>query len=368
MEVEDRKLDLFFPALIEHSLDLTAMLDEAGTIVYQSPSAQRILGYQPHELVGQNAFSLIHPDDRLRVREEFERAQRVPGPTPFVEYRFLHKNETWRVLESVGSAVTAADGSRIGIVNSRDITEQRALKDQVHHAQHIANVGRMAAGLVHEFHNSLQVMLLHLDFVLETNATPALVPELDGIKRAGELAKELARQLLDISRTSGAAPQRLDVNASVACMHRVLQRLAGRSIKLETKLRATHAVVLARYGLLDQVLVNLVGNARDAIRETGTIRISTRNIDDLLIIEVSDDGVGIPLRMQSRIFDPFFTTKSAANGTGLGLSMVREILEEAGGRIEVSSAVGCGATFTISLPLVGSRNGYGERPSPRGGR
>lgn len=341
-----------FPALIENSLDLTAALDETGTIVYQSPSALRLLGYHPRELVGQNAFTFVHPADHQRVRDAFERGRREDGPTPFIEYRFLHKTNGWRVLESVGSAVDLPGGRRIGIVNSRDISEQRALKDQVHHAQHIATLGRMATSLVHEFHNSLQVMLLHLDMIFETNDSPDLVPELEGIKRAGEVAQSLARQVLDISRTSGAAPQRIDVNAGIADRLRILQRLAGRGVRIETRLRATRPEICARFGVLDQVLINLVSNARDAIRDSGTITIATRNRDDELIIEVADTGTGIPLRLQGQIFEPFVTTKSATNGTGLGLSAVREIVEEAGGRIHVASAIGCGATFTIVLPTA----------------
>ncbi len=341
-----------YAALIEHSLDLTVMLDERGVMTWQSPSALRVLGYHPHELVGRNAFDLIHPDDRGRVRDVFERARRVDGPTPFIEYRFLHKNETWRVLESVGSAVLTPDGVRVGIVNSRDITEQRTLKDQMHHAQHIATMGRLATSLVHEFHNSLQVMLLHLDIVLETNESPALMPELDGIKRAGELAKVLARQVLDVSRASGAAPQRVNLNAAIESTTLILRRLAGRHVRLDTRLWATRADVQIRFGALDQILVNLVGNARDAIREAGSVTIATRNVEDRVVIEVTDTGVGIPLRLQSQIFEPFVTTKSATNGTGLGLSTVREIVEEAGGRIDVASAVGCGATFTITLPVA----------------
>jgi PAS domain S-box-containing protein len=350
--VTDATSQALYMALIEHSLDLIAALDDQGLITFHSPSVRRILGYEPADLVGRNVFEFIHPDDRDRVKAEFDRACRIPGPTPLLEYRFLHQNETWRVLESVGSAVPGPRGVHIGILNSRDITESRALQDRLHHVQRVATLGRMASTVVHEFHNTLLVMLLNVDQILESKVAPELTPQLTDMKRAAELATALARQVLDLSRPNDSRPQSSDVNAGITSMVPILQRLAGRNIRLGTSLAAQRSTVLARFGWLDQVLVNLVSNARDAILDAGSIAITTRNAGNLLLLEVDDDGVGIPLRMQDRIFEPFFTTKSASNGTGLGLSTVREIVEDAGGRIEVRSAVGCGTTFTLSLPVA----------------
>jgi PAS domain S-box-containing protein len=248
-------------ALIEHSLDLIAVVDEHGTINFQSPSIERILGYSPQELIGKNAFEFIHPEDRTRVRAEFERARRVPGPTLFVEYRFLHKNESWRVLESVGSVFTTADGGEVGIVNSRDITDHRALQEQFRHAQRIATLGRLASSIVHEFQNALQVMVGNLDFILESNAPSTILPELEGIKKAGDIAMALARQLLNLASTTISSPQRLDAHTTIASLSTMLRHVVGRQIKIETSLNAGDATILARFGVLDQILVNLVTNA-----------------------------------------------------------------------------------------------------------
>ena len=364
--------DTTYAALIENSFDLLAAVDSRGTLTFQSPSAERILGYKPEELVGRDAFSLIHPDDRSRVTTQFDIAWRTPGPTRVGEYRFLHKRGGWRLLESVASVVPTLHGSRIGIVNSRDVTDQRTLKDQLCQVERVAALGRIASSVVHEFNNALHVMVLNLDFILESQPGATVLPELEGMKRAAELARGLAARVLEHSRASGAAPQRVDVNASIASLIRVLQRLAGPNIVLATNLRADMAVVLARFGVLDQILVNLVGNARDAIHGSGTVVIETRTIGDRLVLAVSDDGEGVPEGLQGRIFEPFFTTKSSAHGTGLGLSTVRELVEEAGGRIELRSRAGCGATFSVSLPLADSSEacpplaGHGDEPLPGG--
>ncbi len=346
--------DVLYPALIEHSLDLVATLDEHGTILFQSPSARRILGYDPSELVGCNAFGLVHPDDLGRVKDAFALAWQRPGPTPFVEHRFRHKNGSWRSLESVGSAITTPDGRRIGIVNSRDITDHRALQEQLRHAQRVATLGRMASSLVHEFHNALQVIRLSVDAMLDSSPQSPFAPDLEGMKRSADLAALLARQMLVLSRTGHSAPQPLDIHDGVAAITPILQRLVGRGIVLETRLRAQQSTVLARVGAIDQILINLVSNARDAVRAGGVIAIETCNVGGSVVLEVSDDGVGIPLEIQERIFEPFFTTKAASQGTGLGLSTVRDIVGEARGSIDVSSAPGRGATFILSLPVAES--------------
>ena len=306
----------------------------------------------------------MHPDDLRRVRSEFDRAWRSPGPTPFVDYRFKHKDGSWRVLESIGNVVAGTDGVAVGIVNSRDITRHRALQEQLRRAQQAATLGRFTASIVHEFRNALQVILGNLDFILESETAPDILqPELQGIKRACNIAGLLARQLLEFSREHVPTLQLVDVNDTITGLTTMLQHLVGRDITVVTDLRADDAVVLARNGAIDQILVNLASNARDAIRGCGTLTISTRNVPPLrvadrvggfdgrdVVIEVSDDGIGMAPALQSRIFEPFFTTKRETSGTGLGLSTVRGIAEEAGGQVDVQSAEGRGTTIAVTWP------------------
>ncbi len=351
-----------YPALIEHSLDLITVLDRKGTITFHSPSVQRILGYSPLELLGTCAFDYIHPDDLPRSIAEFDRGWQTGGPTPFVDFRFKHKDGSWRVLESIGSVVRGADGVEIGVVNSRDITNHRSLEEQFRRVQQAAALGKFTAAIVHEFRNALQVILGNLDFILESETAPDILqPELQGIKRACNIATLLARQLLDFSREHVPTLQLIDVNQTIGSLSTMLQHLVGRDIIVHTQLEADDAVVLARSGAIDQILVNLASNARDAIRKHGTLKISTRNVPaaghgdgDDIVIEVTDDGVGMSPALQGRIFEPFFTTKKQS-GTGLGLSTVRGIVEQAGGRVDVRSAEGHGATISVWWPLAGVR-------------
>jgi PAS domain S-box-containing protein len=354
-----------YAALIEHSLDLITVVDSEGTITFHSPSVERILGYSPVELLGTSGFDLVHPDDVRRVREEFDRAWRSSDPTPFVDYRIRHKNGSWRVLESIGRTVAGADGVVVGIVNSRDLTNHRALEEQFRRAQQAAVLGRFTASIAHEFRNALQVILGNLDFIIESETAPDILqPELQGIKRACHTATTLTRQLLDFGSERAPALQLVDVNETIATLSTMLQHLVGRDIRVVTALEAEDAVILSRAGALDQILVNLASNARDAIQKDGTLTIATRNGQPAastlhrrcaageIVIEVTDDGAGMSPALQARIFEPYFSTKRAS-GTGLGLSTVRGMVEEAGGQVSVRSAEGAGTTFTVTWPLAG---------------
>jgi PAS domain S-box-containing protein len=354
-----------YPALIENALDLITVLDERGTITFHSPSVQRLLGYSPVELLGCCAFDFVHPDDQDRVRAEFDRAWSVSGPSPFVEYRFRHKDGSWAVLESVGRVCTTGDGTRVGIVNSRDLTSHRSLQEQMRRQQQVATLGRFTSTIVHEFRNALQVILGNLDFILESaTAPPTLHPELYNIQRAGRMAEVLAQQLLEFSRDSRAAVELVDVHRTLAALATTVQHLVGREVVVSTVLRAEDDLVLARRGVLDQIVYNLASNARDAISGRGTLTITTRNArlappplgrpgvveDDTLIVEVTDSGAGMTDEVRAQVFEPFFTTKP--EGTGLGLSTVRAIVEEARGRVDVRSDVGGGTTIVIAWPLA----------------
>jgi PAS domain S-box-containing protein len=354
-----------YPALIENALDLITVLDERGTITFHSPSVQRLLGYSPLELLGCCAFDFVHPDDLTRVREEFDRAWSAGGPSPFVEYRFRHKNGSWALLESVGSVVITEDGARVGIVNSRDITSHRSLQEQMRRTQQIVTLGRFTTTIVHEFRNALQVILGNLDFILDSATAPStLHPELYSIQRAGRMAEVLAQQLLEFTRDSRPAVELVDMHRTLQALATTVQHLVGREIVVTTQLRAEDDLVLARRGVFDQIIVNLASNARDAIGGRGRITIATRNArvapppggragivdNDVLILEVTDSGAGMTEEVRARVFEPFFTTKT--DGTGLGLSTVRAIVEEARGRIDVRSEVGGGTTIAIVWPLA----------------
>ena len=161
--------------------------------------------------------------------------------------------------------MTGADGALKIVINSRDVTEHRALLEQFHHLQKVATVGRFVSSIVHEFNNSLQLILGNAEFLLESTSEPAARREIGAIKNAGIAAGDLSRQLLQLSRSSASTRQRVDVNSSIDSLRNGLQRLLGRRLNLVTRLEAEHAAILAPSGAIDQIIVNLVANARDAM-------------------------------------------------------------------------------------------------------
>jgi two-component system cell cycle sensor histidine kinase/response regulator CckA len=266
------------------------------------------------------------------------------------------------------------DGAILGaIVLDEDITERRAgeqalrrSEEQLRHAQKLEAVGQLAGGIAHDFNNLLTGILSYSDLVLqELRPGDPLRGDLEQIRHAGERAAALTRQLLAFSRRQVLQPRVLSLNASVTELDSMLHRLLGTDVTLQTELDPALWHVLADPGQLEQVLVNLVVNARDAMPGGGRVTITTANLqlhatDDArgngvrpgayVTLAVRDTGVGMDVPTQARVFDPFFTTKEPGKGTGLGLSTVYGIVEQSGGHIAVESAPGQGSTFTIFLP------------------
>ncbi len=282
----------------------------------------------------------------------------------------------WRAslfpLESGGEAMGA-----IGIV--ADITERHELEEQLRQAQKLEAVARVAGGIAHDFNNLLTVIRSYAEFLLET--VPPGQPgreDVEEIRRGADRGSELSRQLLVFSRKQPLEPRVVDLNTVVRDVERMLRRVIGEDIRLTTSLEATLHSIRADPGQLEQVLMNLALNARDAMPEGGTLRIETANLHldrgyadrhvdtqpgDYVQLVVSDTGIGMDRDMLDRIFEPFFTTKEKGKGTGLGLATVYGIVRQSGGSLTVSSEPGEGATFRLYFPSVAD----GVAPSAGGG-
>ncbi len=241
----------------------------------------------------------------------------------------------------------------------REIDERRAAEDQLRLAQKLDAVGRLAGGVAHDFNNLLTVVLGNAE-LLSKRVQDADSRELvDHIRTAAERAADLTQQLLAVGRRQPRSPRALDLNEVVRGMARMFERVLRADISVEVNLTPEGAPVTADAGQVEQILLNLVVNARDAMPRGGILRLSTRRLppgdDDTgpgqVVLRVSDDGRGMDTSTQARIFEPFFTTKPPGQGTGLGLAMVYGIVEQTGGHITVESAVGAGSTFTVRLPL-----------------
>ena len=359
-----------FRALVEESWDAIALFAADGTITYGSPATTRLLGYDLTEFVGRNAMEFIHPDDRAPVLLRLEEVTARPRSSLHIAARVQHKNGTWRYLEGVLTNLLD-DPSVAAIVNNyRDVTDRRILEEQILLSQKMEAIGRLAGGVAHDFNNILTAIggyadLLMADFAPDDKRRG----DIEEIHRATQRAASLTQQLLAFSRRQVMQPKVISLNALIPDIEKMLRRLIGEDILFATVLHPRVGNVRADPGQLEQVIVNLAVNARDAMPAPngGRLTIETRNVelDELyaadhpgvtpgryVMLAVTDTGVGMDEETKSRIFEPFFTTKARGKGSGLGLATVYGIVRQTGGHIWPYSEPGTGTTMRVYLPRV----------------
>ena len=365
--IQRRAKEMHFQSLIENALDAIAVVDHDGTIQYESPAVERMLGFTPAELVGTSAFRLIHPDDVGPTRAAFANALQNPGVPHRVECRHLHQDGSWRFMESVGQCIFEAGAISV-IVNSRDVTDRKLLEQNLLHTQKMETFGQLAGGVAHDFNNVLTIINGYGEIVLDMlDVEHAAREPVAEMQKACMRASVLTRQLLAFSRKQVLAPIILNLNDVVSEMEKMLLRLIGEDIELVSDLQSELPTIKADLGQLEQVIMNLVVNARDAMPEGGQLFITTSQVtlNDTLpqcipeispgsyvVLDVRDTGCGMDSTTMARIFEPFFTTKEIGKGTGLGLATVFGIVVQSDGHILVKSKVGTGTTFQIFLPRV----------------
>ncbi|MGB7926350.1 MAG: PAS domain S-box protein [Pyrinomonadaceae bacterium] len=384
-----RRREEHFRSLIENASDIITILDHDGHIRYESPSVERLLGYKPEELIGRNIFEFAHDDDLSKVVRAFTEEFNSPDTTRSVEFRFRHKDESWCVFEAICKPLLDDSGTAGVVVNSRDISERRQLEEQLRQSQKMEAVGRLAGGVAHDFNNLLTAISGYSELMLRRlrHGDP-LRHNAEEINKAGNRAASLTSQLLAFSRKQVLQPKVLDLNMVVADMDKMLRRLIGENIELVTMTEDELWSIKADPGQIQQVILNLVVNARDAMPEVGRLTIETANIEldnenarwnnvgahpgRYVMLAVNDTGCGMDTQTRERVFEPFFTTKEIGKGTGLGLSTVYGIVKQSGGYIWVYSEPEKGTTFKIYLPCIEEladalphRNPAGEMPQGR---
>ena len=355
-----------FSLIGENAADMIAVVTVDGQRLYNSPSYQKILGYSPEELEKTSAYEQIHPDDKIIVQAAAAEA-RSSGIGSRVEYRIRHKSGEWRVLESTASAVRDSAGAveKLIIVN-RDITERRHLEQQLLLSQRLEAVGKLSGGIAHDFNNILGVIIGYSEAMLQKMAPDDPLREaVNEIEKAGQRAAALTQQLLAFSRKQVLEPKILDLNSIVADVEKMLRRLIGEDIDLKIVPSQSLGKVKADRGQIEQVILNLAVNARDAMPRGGQLKIQTANVDldetaarslryvvpgRYVMLQVSDTGTGMTPEVQAHIFEPFYTTKEQGKGTGLGLATVYGVIKQSGGYILLHSEVGKGARFDVYLP------------------
>jgi PAS domain S-box-containing protein len=358
-----------FRLISENAADMIAVVDSSGRRLYNSPAYARILGYSNEELASTSFFEQVHPDDR-QVAEQAAKEATSGSEGRTVQYRMRHKDGSWHVIESGASAILNAQKQveKLVIVN-RDVSERRQLEEKFRQAQKMEAVGRLSGGVAHDFNNLLGVIIGYAEFLQEgLDPENTLRSSVDEILKAGKRAASLTRQLLAFSRQQVLDPKVLELNAVVSDMEKMLRRLIGEDIELSTVLGQDLGRLKADQGQLEQVVMNLVVNARDAMPQGGKLVIDTQNMimDEAFIrrypypvqegpyvcLTVTDSGIGMDAETKARAFEPFFTTKEKGKGTGLGLSTVYGVVKQSGGYVDIYSAPGAGTTFKIYLPRV----------------
>jgi two-component system cell cycle sensor histidine kinase/response regulator CckA len=341
--------------------------DLDGSITYANPRMLQIFGMTEAEGLGRGWSARVHADDAALVKSGWAAAMRDQSEYE-QEYRLSMPDGSIRWVRCRSAPLHHA-GVMVGTVSTiEDVTLHKALEEQLRQSQKMEAIGQLAGGVAHDFNNLLTVIKINAELALEELGTGHPVyADIQEVSRAAGRAAALTRQLLAFSRRQVLQPQVLDLNAVIADLQRMLARLIGEDIEFALDLASDLGFVLADPGQLEQVLVNLAINGRDAMPRGGTLTIATRNVEissaeaarhaharpgTFVAVALRDGGAGMTSDVQARIFEPFFTTKEAGRGTGLGLATVYGIVTQSGGFIEVKSAPGRGAVFTVFLPIV----------------
>ena len=320
---------------------------------YVSPGYQKIWGHSPEELYA-NATARYEPiveEDRPQLQSILDCTALSLG----IDYRIHHPDGGLRWIHDRAFPVRDASGRITQIVGvASDITERRQLEAEYRHAQKMEALGQLAAGVAHDFNNLLTVISGNATLLQQLEAN--VQESTDEILTATKSAARLTKQLLMFSRKNMLKPKWVNLDNVVTQLAKMLQRVLGEDVVLECYQSATPPGVMADQGMLEQILVNLVVNARDAMPSGGTLTVATSLHHDeadcpWVRLSVTDTGEGIPLDVLPRLFEPFFTTKQVGKGTGLGLATVSAIVEQHQGRVMVESEVGRGTTFKINLPF-----------------
>jgi two-component system cell cycle sensor histidine kinase/response regulator CckA len=376
---ELRESELRYRALVENSPD-AVFVHRDLRLEFANDAAARLVGASTaSELIGRSILDFWHAGDRAEAMSRMRRNAELRERTAAFEQRMVTLSGAVVPVETIGMPFTL-DGHAAVLTIARDVSERRRLEDHIRQAQRMEAVGQLAGGVAHDFNNLLTVITSYSAMLLaEQDTTPDVRADLEEIKGAADRAATLTRQLLAFSRRQLLQPRVIDLNELALNLEKMLSRLLREDIELRTKLDPALGMVHADPGQLEQVIVNLSVNARDAMPDGGLLTIETANVTldegfgplpesgagDYVMLAVSDTGHGMTESVKAHLYEPFFTTKETGKGTGLGLSTVYGIVQQSGGSIWVYSEPGQGTTFKIYLPVAKTARISRDTPVPR---
>jgi hypothetical protein len=363
-----------FRAILDSMVDGVIVLDKEGGVTLFNPAAEGIFQRPAAQVLQKSVQELFAPDDRPKYNDYLGR-HLGQNPPKVIEVNALRANESPLPIDLAVSEIVRS-GVRMLIVIVRDISERKRLEDQYRQAQKMEAVGRLAGGIAHDFNNLMQAILGYSN-LLDRRLAPGDPNHetVEQIQKSLGHASSLTRQLLAFSRKQVLKPKLLALNSVVAEMTHLLQRVLGETIQLKLTLAEPVACIRADPGQMEQLILNLAINARDAMPQGGVLSIETSHVTlaepkpfasgylpagSYALLNIADTGTGMTPEVQAHLFEPFFTTKETGKGTGLGLCNVYGVVKQTGGEITVSTAVGRGTTFHIYLPRFEGRPGEEE--------
>lgn len=357
----------YFRTLVENTLDIVTILDEKGTIRYESPSIGRVLGYGTDELIGRNVLEFIYPQDHDKAITVLAEAIHRPGIAHTVEVRLRHRNGSWRVIEAVGKCFTSPPDTAQLVLNSRDITERRRSEEEARqhqaelaHLLRLSTMGEMASGIAHELNQPLAAITNYARGCTRRIKSGAGEPDqilsaLEEIAVQAMRAGEIIRRLRRFVRKGESRRHPVDLNELARDVAGFVEADAREhGVRIQLALEPSVPPVRGDGTEIEQVVLNLVRNAIEAVsaQEPDRRHLLLRTTmagNGTIEVSVTDNGVGLSADIRDKIYDPFFSTK--AGGVGMGLSISRSIVEAHGGRIWATANPDRGTTFHVALPL-----------------
>jgi PAS domain S-box-containing protein len=357
-------------------VDGVIVLDDQGAVTLCNPAAERIFQRPAAQVLNQGIRHLFAPEQWQKY-DDYLTTHLNENPPKVIEITALRADGLSLPIDLAVSKISRGDALML-IVIVRDISERRQLEDQYRQAQKMEAVGRLAGGIAHDFNNLMQAILGYSN-LLDKRLPPGDPNHqtVEHIQKSLAHASSLTRQLLAFSRKQVLKPKLLALNSVVADMTHLLRRVLGETIRLEMKLAEATPWIRADPGQMEQLILNLAINARDAMGQGGTLGIQTSNVTfaepktlssghlpagSYALLSISDSGCGMTPEVLSHLFEPFFTTKGLGKGTGLGLSNVYGVVKQTGGDISVTTTVGWGTTFHIYLPRFEAQTVVEEPP------